>query len=105
MVTASDGLEALERIKERGDEIKLVISDLLMPTMSGLELFDALKEMGAPQLVILMTGFHDTSTDFQMSSLRERGLAAWMRKPIRVQELLANVARTVEGDRRADLID
>ena len=52
---AGNGLEALAMIEANGD-IELVISDLNMPLMSGLELFETLRDQGWSLPFVLLTG-------------------------------------------------
>jgi DNA-binding NtrC family response regulator len=52
--SASDGMEALNKFGE--NDYRLVISDVVMPQMSGIELLDEVKKMSPNVPVILMTG-------------------------------------------------
>ena len=52
--TASNGAEALERI--RAEKFSLVISDIRMPMLGGLEALEAIKRMEPDVEVIMMTG-------------------------------------------------
>ncbi len=58
---AADGLEAMECF--RRDPVQVVISDLGMPRVGGLELLAALRKQQVPPEVILLTGSH--ASDFQ----------------------------------------
>ncbi len=53
--TAKSGLEALKKLEK--ENYHLVLSDLKMPEMSGLELLDKIKEEHAEQDVIIVTGY------------------------------------------------
>ena len=50
-----NGLEALERLAEAPD-IDLIISDMNMPLLSGLELFQELRNQGLETPFVLLTG-------------------------------------------------
>ncbi|MTW19942.1 response regulator [Allochromatium palmeri] len=52
---AEHGLEALERLSEDAS-FELVVSDLHMPLLDGLELFQELRERGLEQPFVLLTG-------------------------------------------------
>ncbi len=52
--TASNGLEALKLFEEKGEEIDLVVTDLVMPGLNGTELVKRLKDR-APHLRVLYT--------------------------------------------------
>ncbi len=89
---AGSGTEAIRRVRERRPD--LVITDLRMPGMSGLELLTALRaDPGAPP-VALMTAFGDSAT--AVEALRQ-GAVDYLRKPIDVRELHRLIERTEVG--------
>ncbi|MFQ5865699.1 MAG: response regulator [bacterium] len=58
VVEASDGKEAIEQIQK--NYFDLVISDLLMPEVDGLEVYDHVKRVAPETRFILLTAFHDS---------------------------------------------
>ena len=58
--SVEDGIAALEHLKKQ--RVDLVISDMKMPRMDGLELLSAIKKNYPEIGVIIMTGFGDTYT-------------------------------------------
>jgi len=60
VLTASDGIEALEVWDEHGDRIVCVICDLTMPRMGGWDTLTALRERRRGLPVVLTTGFDET---------------------------------------------
>jgi len=84
VVEARSGFEALSLLEELGDEVSLILSDVVMPEMGGQALFYALQEKGLPIPVILMTGH---SLDEELDELREKGLANWVTKPLNLRQL------------------
>ncbi len=57
VITASSGIEALEKIEEYKSSIKVVISDMRMPLMNGLELIQKIKN-GFPEIrSFILTGY------------------------------------------------
>lgn len=58
VLTASDAIEALKRVAEAEPSIDLVITDMTMPGMDGLELAQQLLAT-SPQLSVLLTTGHD----------------------------------------------
>lgn len=85
-VEASDGAECLE-VAQR-EKPALVILDLDMPRLSGLEAVKALRERGDLMPVLMLTGFNDVDR-------RVRGLGAgaddYLGKPVADRELVARV--------------
>jgi two-component system response regulator MprA len=72
---AIDGLDALERIRESGQEYDLVILDLNMPLMDGRTYFRELRALASQTPVMLLSAF-DAET-----AQRELGAEAAMAKP------------------------
>ncbi|MFH1569223.1 MAG: sigma-54 dependent transcriptional regulator [Gemmatimonadota bacterium] len=69
----------------------LIISDVRMPDLGGIELLRALKERDAAVEVILITGHGDMETAIQ--ALRE-GAFDFFNKPVRLEDLAASLERT-----------
>ncbi|HQH27333.1 MAG TPA: ATP-binding protein, partial [Oligoflexia bacterium] len=59
VVTASDGHEALTRLKHAGMEIQLVILDLNMPEISGREILAEIRKLSSEMRVILSSGYSE----------------------------------------------
>ena len=86
--TAGDGDEALamlERAHAEGAPFQLVVTDLQMPAMSGIEFLQALRSRGSTIPFVLMSG-HATAEDVDMA--RRAGITAFLGKPFPPQELL-----------------
>ncbi len=60
IVTANDGLQALERFRENPDT-RLVVLDMVMPVMGGKEACMEIKKMPNPPKVLICTGFSELS--------------------------------------------
>ena len=57
IIEASDGLQALEIVRERAATLDLVVSDIVMPRLGGIELLEQLS-LTYPELpVVLLSGF------------------------------------------------
>ena len=83
--------EALKMLEKEGAD--LVITDLSMPSVDGLELFDLARARRADQLVVLMTAFGDERT--AVRALKQ-GLYDYVPKPFNNDEILAVVERASE---------
>lgn len=77
---AENGIKALNIIKER--PIDIVVSDIRMPEMDGLQLFENVKSKNIP--VILITGF---SCDFDIKKAEELGVADFLQKPFGMDDI------------------
>ena len=78
---AADGREALAKIlsaRDAGDPFDLVITDIRMPEMSGIELIDALVERGDRTAVCAITCFGDQAL---IAELAGKGCTEYLEKP------------------------
>lgn len=90
VVMAGDGVEALERFRERADEIDLVLLDLTMPRMNGRRTLAALRELRQDVRVVLWSGYAVGEDDLSAHAL---GARAFLPKPFSPDQLRAMVAR------------
>ena len=89
VVEAGDGLEALERFQGEAPLPDLVLSDLLMPRLSGVELLSELSRLAPGVPVVLMSGYGT-------AELEKHGIAApcaVLSKPFYPDALVAEVRR------------
>jgi two-component system, cell cycle sensor histidine kinase and response regulator CckA len=59
VIQAADGAEALQLLRERGREIALVVSDVVMPRMGGRELYASLRDEGFRMPFLFTSGYTD----------------------------------------------
>ncbi len=91
---ALDGRQGLEKaLAERPD---LILMDLNLPQMSGIEVLEALRERGCDSAVILMTAYGSEDTAVRAFRL---GVWNYITKPFKVSELLTLIKQALD-DRR-----
>jgi len=93
VIEAEDGLAALERYAL--DRPTVVLLDLVMRGMYGLEVLGKLREIDPDARVIVI------SADIQTSSrdlVREAGASGFLNKPVDAEQLLAAVGRAIAGE-------
>lgn len=83
---SESGTEAMETIRQH--RFDLVISDLKMPGMSGLDLLNQIQELETPPPVIIVTAY--PTTDVTVSAMKE-GAVDFLAKPFRIEDLLFKV--------------
>ncbi len=88
---AEDGRQGLERVREMRPDV--VVTDLKMPGMDGLELLRAVKATHPDIEVILMTAFGTVET--AVAAMKE-GAWDYVTKPLRRTELVAAINRALE---------
>lgn len=81
-----NGLKALEVLKNT--RFDLVISDLKMPGISGLDLLNHIKDLDSPPPVIIVTAY--PTTDVTVSAMKG-GAVDFLAKPFRIEDLLFKV--------------
>jgi len=93
IITAADGIEAVEKFQSNSSEISLVILDMVMPRMRGEEVFVKIKEINPNVPIIVSSGFTREET---MNRLSEVEVEGFMQKPFRRIELINEIARVME---------
>jgi PAS domain S-box-containing protein len=84
VIAARSGVEAIERFKENADRVSMVILDMIMPNMSGGEVFDELKRISPRVKVLLASGY---SMQGQAREIMDRGCIGFIQKPFTMEDL------------------
>jgi PAS domain S-box-containing protein len=93
VLAAKNGRQALARIEEHSESIALILSDVVMPGMSGITLVHNLRERGIQVPIVMVTG-HPLKE--ALEELRGRGISDWLSKPPSLEQLAEAVARALE---------
>jgi len=93
VLTAGDGIEALEVLDREGGAIDLVLLDVTMPRLGGLETLAALRERRADVRVVLTSGYGraEVSPDGPRPD-------AFLHKPYRMPQLAAALEEALGED-------
>ena len=92
---AGNGLEALDVLS--GNWIDLVLTDLNMPEMGGIELIELMKEddsMASIPVVVIST----EGSERRIEELMVKGIRSYLRKPFTPEELKGIIAGILGGD-------
>ncbi len=92
--TAADGAAALNELQQA--HYDLIISDLKMPRMGGIELLEAVAAAAPNALTVIMTGFGTVETAIDAM---KRGAYDYILKPFKVEEVIHVVQRGLEKQR------
>jgi two-component system cell cycle response regulator len=98
VATAASGREALSRLGDEGP-FDLVLTDLSMREMDGLELLERVKRASPRTEVIVLTGYASLESALQAMRL---GAADYLRKPVSAPEVTYGVRRTLLRRRLID---
>ena len=91
VLTANNGEEALERLKEAGEEVALLISDVVMPLMDGPTMVREARKTYADMPILFMSGYAEE----QLRKSIDIANVAFLPKPFSVQELAEAVRRAL----------
>jgi DNA-binding NtrC family response regulator len=95
VLTASNPEEGLEIVHKRHPQI--VITDLVMPQMSGLDVLDRIMEFDPSTDVILMTGHY--STESAVEAIK-KGASDYLNKPVSIHDLRERIGKSIENARK-----
>jgi CheY-like chemotaxis protein len=84
VLLAKSGKEALEVFEKNKEKIDLVILDMIMPVMSGGEVYNMLKNISPQIKVILSSGY---SMEGQAAEILKRGCNGFIQKPFNIGDL------------------
>lgn len=95
VMEASNGKEALEIIAEHAEEIDLILSDIMMPVMNGMELCNRVKnDINLSHIPFIMLTAR-TSEEQMLSGFRE-GADDYITKPFNLDILLMRIQRLLK---------
>jgi CheY-like chemotaxis protein len=93
VVAKTNSIDALETFQEKPDEFDLVITDLVMPNMTGTQLAEKMIAIRNDIPIILCSGFPDKICP---KDLKNIGIKEFIAKPIGKQEIAAIVKRVLD---------
>jgi YesN/AraC family two-component response regulator len=90
VLTANNGLAALDIFQQKASEIDLVITDLVMPQMSGRELIERLRRIAPEVKIICASGFVRPPSNEENEN--------YLQKPFASQDLLRKVKQVLSSE-------
>jgi len=93
-VEAKDGREGLS--KAQSGKFDLVITDVNMPIMDGIELCAELRKLPSFKFIPILMLTTESSTDMKMRG-KAAGATGWLVKPFNPDKLLATIKRLANG--------
>jgi two-component system, cell cycle sensor histidine kinase and response regulator CckA len=88
---AQNGAEGVECFLRHRHELCLVVADVVMPVMSGLEMLDHILEIEPETKILIMSGY--SSPELEITA---RDRFAFIRKPFLQQDFIAKVKEVLE---------
>jgi len=94
VITAADGVEALELFREHREQVQCVVLDLMMPRMGGWETLAALRAI-RPDLPIILSSGYDEARAMQNRQVEQP--QAFLAKPYKMRDLEEALAAALRG--------
>jgi YesN/AraC family two-component response regulator len=97
VLVAEDGIEAL-RVRESAEGmIDLLVTDIVMPGLGGLELAEKVREVEPEVKVLFISGYAGDSTNALISGVEDRGML-FLQKPFPTSVLGKQVREILDRD-------
>jgi PAS domain S-box-containing protein len=93
-LAASNGREALEAIEARGGRVDVVVLDIAMPAMGGIEAFHQMRRRWPDLRVLISSGYDEAEA---LRQLRGEEIAGFLQKPYTATELSDAIRRALES--------
>lgn len=88
VLSARDGQQGLRTYNELADDIDLIVTDIVMPVMSGDAMVAGVRRIGKPVKILVVTGYTGTEA---ADKLRSLGVDGFIQKPFTGDTLLQRV--------------
>jgi len=93
VITASSGRDALELVKEHA--VDLILLDMKMSGMDGLETLTLLKKVSPQTIVLIMTAYEEVEG---LKEASRRGAAGYISKPFDINDIKSLVAAKLQAE-------
>ncbi len=92
VLMATNGQEGVGMYDKHNNEIALVLTDMVMPVMGGVELFHMLKAQNPDVKVVVISGY---PLGEEAGEFLSQGIVGWMQKPVDFPKLVRIVHETL----------
>jgi two-component system cell cycle sensor histidine kinase/response regulator CckA len=97
VLTAGNGFEALQVLREKGDRISVVLLDMSMPVMSGDRALREMRQIRPDLRVLVSTGYSESEATRRFAGL---DVAGFVQKPYTASHLVDRVRSVLETENR-----
>lgn len=94
VVTANDGVDALDKLQIHDNNFKLVVTDINMPRMNGFEFIESLQQNEVQKKIPVIVVSSETSEE-KIAIGKSLNIKAWITKPIHPLKFIKELQ---EGD-------
>jgi len=93
VIDAANGKEGLEKFKEHADDIDIILTDLSMPIMNGLEMVEEIQKIKTDVPIIITTAHQEIS---YLKKAIELGVTSYILKPIQIYNIIESIIKSME---------
>ncbi|MCL6477181.1 MAG: response regulator [Peptococcaceae bacterium] len=94
ILTAQSGSDGLLKFRSNHKKIKLVLLDIKLGDLNGLEVMESIKQIDKKVPILIMTGY--SSMSMALKAI-EKGAVGYLTKPLNVASLKESVEKIVKG--------
>lgn len=98
VVIAKGGRQAVDMVKVKGQEIDMVILDLVMPDIDGARAFDLIRDIYPMMPVILSSGY---SLDGKANEIMKKGCNGFIQKPFNMSDMSQKLRKILDEAKRS----
>ncbi|MHA1671993.1 MAG: ATP-binding protein, partial [Promethearchaeota archaeon] len=98
VLEAENGIGALEIFENNKDEVDLILADIIMPKMGGIELFQALEKQSQNQNILIPPILYMSGYSLNTSFLEPRNISSdvFIQKPFKIDDLVIKVRELLD---------
>jgi len=91
VICAEDGMDGLNKFKENKDKIHIMLLDVVMPKLNGIELFKRIKNLEPNTKVLFMSGYNDI-----LDRSNQHNEIKCISKPFKINTLLKELREVLD---------
>ena len=99
VITAENGREGIQRYIKEHDKISLVVLDMVMPGLNGVETFEYIKKINPDSKVLITTGYKRTN---EIDRLLKDEHSAFLKKPYRLEQMREKINRLLQQEKYSE---
>lgn len=88
-----DGTDGFQKYKDNTNYYDLVISDINMPKMSGLDMSRAIYDIEKDQQILIVSAYNDSE---QLQELMDAGITNYIHKPVKMHSLITELQKIIQ---------
>jgi hypothetical protein len=95
VITANDGIQAVSNYYQNKDKVQIIVSDVMMPFLGGLELIDAVRKLNPNVKIVIISGLLEEES---LERFRSKKGMVILKKPFSAEQLLTAIDDALHGN-------